>query len=81
MFYIAHEKLLKTTTTTQNHACSQRQIHTVHACRLSQAKNYQRTLIPIKYKQSLPGTHPFPKVQLYIVVKCRNVRVTNNDSK
>ena len=55
--------------------------HTVHTCKLLQAKNYQKTLIPIKYKQLLL-THPFPKVQLYIVVKCRNIyRVTNNDNR
>ena len=30
------------------------------------------------YKQLLP-THPFPKVELYIAVKCKNIyRVTNN---
>ena len=53
---------------------------TVHKCNLSsQAKNYQGTLVPLQYKQPLP-THPFLKVQLYIVVKCRNIyRVTNND--
>ena len=29
-----------------------------------------------------PPTHSFPKVQLYIVVKCRNMfRVKNNDNK
>ena len=68
---------------TQNLACSQRQIHTVHTCKLSlsQAKNYRRTLIPMKHKQPLP-THPFPKVQLYIAVKCRDIyRVTNNDNR
>ena len=34
--------------------------------------NYQRTLIPVRYKQPV-STHPFPKVQLYLVVKCRNI--------
>ena len=35
-----------------NLACSQRQIHTVYTCKLSQAKqNYQKIFIPIKYKQ------------------------------
>ena len=29
--------------------------------------NYQKTFMPIKYKQPLP-THPLPKLQLYIVV-------------
>ena len=42
--YIAHKKK----TSTQNLACSQRQIHTVHTRKLSQAENYQRTLIPNK---------------------------------
>ena len=33
-----------------------------------------------RYKQLLP-THPFPKVELYIAVKCKNIyRVTNNDN-
>ena len=39
----------------------------MHTCKLSRAKNYQRTLIPIKYEQPLP-THTYPKAQLYIVV-------------
>ena len=56
----------------QNLACSQRQMHTVHTCKLSQAKNYQMTLVPLKYKQPLP-TRLFPKVQLYTVFKCRNI--------
>ena len=34
-----------------------------------------------RYKQLLP-THPFPKVELYIAVKCKNIyRVTNNDNR
>ena len=34
-----------------------------------------------KYKQLLP-THHFPKVELYIAVKCKNIyRVTNNDNR
>ena len=41
--------------------------HSVYTCKLLQAKNYRRTLIPIKYKLPRP-THPFPKVQIYI--KC-----------
>ena len=49
--------------------------------KLSQAKIYWRTLILIKYTQPL-CTHPFPKVQLYMVVKCRNIyRVTNGDNR
>ena len=67
ILYIAHKK-----TSTKKLARSQHQIHTAHTCKLLQAKNFQRTLIPIKYKQPLP-THPFPKVQLYVVVKYRNI--------
>ena len=34
-----------------------------------------------RYKQLL-STHPFPKVKLYIAVKCKNIyRVTNNDNR
>ena len=43
----------------KNHACSQRQIHTVHMCKHSQTKNCQRTPIPKQYKQPLL-IHPFP---------------------
>ena len=64
--YIVHKQ-----TSTQNLACSQCQIHTEHTCKLSQAKNYQRTCTHTKrYKQLLP-THPFPKVELYIAVRCK----------
>jgi len=35
---------------TQNLACLQRQIHTVHTCKLSQAINYQSTPIPFNFK-------------------------------
>ena len=38
--YIAHK------TSTQNLACSQRQIHTVHTCKLSQTKTTKGKLIP-----------------------------------
>ena len=31
-------------------------VHTVHACKLSQAKNYQWTLIPVKYLRSFHTT-------------------------
>ena len=27
-----------------------------------------------KYKQLLPTGHPFPKVELYIAVKCKNIQ-------
>ena len=57
--YIWHIK-----TSTQNSACSQRQIHTVHTCKLSQGKtSYQKTFIPIEYKLPLPS-HPFLKFKL-----------------
>ena len=46
------------------------QIHTLHACKLSQAKTTERTFTHLRYKQSLLK-HPFPKVQLSIAVKCR----------
>ena len=46
-------------TSTQNLACSQCQIPTLLTSKLSQAKNYQKTFIPIKYKQPLP-TDPAP---------------------
>jgi len=73
-FYIAHTK-----TSTQNLACSQRQIHTVHTCKLSQAKNYQRTLIPKSRNSPYPPTHQ--KMQLYIAVKCKNIyRAARNSS-
>ena len=41
--------------------------------KLSQAKTYRKTFIPIKYKQPLP-TNPLPKVQLYTVVKCETIQ-------
>ena len=44
-------------------------LYIVHQ-KLSQAKNYQRTLIPKKDKQPQP-TYAFLKVQLYIAVKCK----------
>ena len=52
--YIAHKK-----TTTQTLACSQRQIHTVPTCKLSQAKttkghSYQKV-------QTAPTHPPLPK--------------------
>ena len=50
--YIVHKK-----TFTQNHACSQHQVHTVHTCKFSQAKNYRRTLIPKNTNSPYPPTH------------------------
>ena len=62
-------------TSTQNLAWSQRHIvHTdTHSAYTSAliSYNYQKTFMPIKYKQPLP-THPLPKVQLYIAVKYRD---------
>ena len=76
--YIAHKKLPHKTLRIH----STRYTHSIHeTCKLSQAKTYRRTLILIKYTQPL-CTHPFPKVQLYIVVKCSNIyRVTNGDNR
>ena len=76
--YIAHKK--RPHKTLRVH--STRYTQCIHVtCKLSQAKHYQRTLIPVKYQQPIP-THPFPKVQLYIAVKCKNIhRVTNNDNR
>ena len=44
--------------TTQNLACPQRQIHTVHTCKLSQVKNYQRTSVT-----DTSGTHTISRVK------------------
>ena len=60
----------------------------VHSARYMQCIHVSsRKLKPTKgphtkrYKQLLP-THPFPKVELYIAVKCKNIyRVTNNDNR
>ena len=51
--YIAHKK-----TTTQTLACSQRQIHTVPTCKLSQAKT---TKGHIQKVQTAPTHPPLPK--------------------
>ena len=39
-------------------------VYTVHVCKLSQAKNYQRTLIPIKYSRSFHTSDIRPILQL-----------------
>ena len=69
---MVHEK-----TFTQNLECSQRQIHIVHMCKFSQAKTTKRHLYQQSTNSPYPPTPPHPtplrKVQLYIVVKCRNI--------
>ena len=75
ILYIADKKLREKKKLPPKNLCSQRQIHSVHTCKLSRAENYQRTLIPIKYEQPLP-THTYPKAQLYIVV----IHKTNTES-
>ena len=63
---------------TNNNLCSQLQIHSVHACKLSRAKNYQRILIPIKYEQPLP-THTYPKAPLLpVLTRYTSVTATSN---
>ena len=42
---------------TQNLACSQRQIHTVHASRSTQAKTTEKTSKPVKYNSNCRNTH------------------------
>ena len=51
-----NEYIWFTKTPTQNHACSQRQIHTVHTCEFSQAK----TTKDIHAKKAQTPTHPPP---------------------
>ena len=43
---------------TQNHACSLRQIHAVHTCRLSQVKTTKDIQTLVKYKLSVPPRPP-----------------------
>ena len=59
----------------------------VHSARYTQCLHVSSRKLKLpkdtykKYKQLLP-THPFPKMELYIAVKCKNIyRVTNNDKK
>ena len=73
--YIAHKKLPHKTLR-------------VHSARYTQCIHVssRKLKLPMdthtkKYKQLLP-THPFPKVELYITVKCKNIyRVINNDNR
>ena len=65
---IAHKK-----TSTQNLVCSQRQIHTVCIHVSSRKLKLPKDTHTKKYKQLLP-THPFPKVELYIAVKCKYIQ-------
>ena len=60
--HTVHTNILKKST--QNLACSQRQIRTVHTGKLSQAKNYQQTFIPIKYKKP-PPPNPDRTILIY----------------
>ena len=72
---IAHKKLPHETL----HVHSARYTQCIHvsSCKLKLPKDTYTK----KYKQLLP-THPFPKVQLYIAVQCKNIyRVTNNDNR
>ena len=73
--YIMHKKLPHKTLrvhSTRYTPC----IH-VSSCKLKLPKVTHNK----KYKQQLP-THPFPKVELYIAVKCKNkYSVTNNDNR
>ena len=59
LFFVAHKK-----TSTQNLACLQRQIHTVRACKLLQAKTTKRH----NRARTAPTHQPLPKVQLYCYV-------------
>ena len=60
----------------------------VHSARYTQCilVNSRKLKLPTdthtkRYKQLLP-TYAFPKVELYIAVKCKNIyRVTNNDNR
>ena len=51
--------------------------------KLSQAKTTKgHAHIPKSTNSSYPPTAAFPKVELYITVKCKNIyRVTNNDNR
>ena len=74
--YIQHIKKLPHKTL-RVHSTRYAQHIPVSCCKLKLPKDTHTK----KYKQLLP-THPFPKVQLYIAVKCKNIyRVTNNDNR
>ena len=70
--YIAHKKLPHKTL--RVHSARYTQCIYVSSRKLKLPKDTHTKM----YKQLLP-THPFPKVELYIAVKCKNIyRVTNN---
>ena len=74
--FIAHKKLPHKTL--RVHSARYTQCIHVSSRKLKLPKDnlYQK-----KYKQLLP-THPFPKVELYIAVKFKNIyRVTNIDNR
>ena len=72
--YIAHKKLPHKTL--RVHSARYTQCIHVSSRKLKLPKDTHTK----RYKQLLP-THPFPKVELYIAVKCKNIyRVTNNDN-
>ena len=74
--YIAHKKLSHKTMHVHSATRYTQSIH-VSSCKLKLPKD----TLTEKYKQFLPS-HPFPKVELYIAVKCKNIyRVTNNDNR
>ena len=70
--YIAHKQLPHKTLRVH----SARYTQCIHAS--SRKLNLSKDTHIETYKQLLP-THPFPKVELYMAVKCKNIyRVTNN---
>ena len=73
--YIAHKKLPHKTL--RVHSARYTQCIHVSSRKLKLPKDTHTK----KYKKLLP-THPFPKVELYIADKCKNIyRVTNNDNR
>ena len=73
--YIAHTKLPHKTLRVH----SARYTQCIHVS--SRKLKLPKDTYTKRYKQLLPP-HPFPKVELYIAVKCKNIyRVTNNDKK
>ena len=73
--YIAHKKLPHKTL--RVHSVRYTQCIHVSSRKLKLPKDTHTK----RYKQLLL-THPFPKVELYIAVKCKNIyKVTNNDNR
>ena len=73
--YIMHKKLPHKTL--RVHSTRYTPCMHVSSCKLKLPKVTHNK----KYKQQLP-THPFPKVELYIAVKCKNkYSITNNDNR